>query len=151
MDIKGILFSLLKPSAPSGSVNLPFQVDVNGPNTSISVSAPIFVGDSGSGGTAGLAPAPASGDAAAGKFLKADGTWEVSGPNFADGETVSGSGTAWTLAHTPNPAASLILVQRLPNFGGVVLFAGTDFTISGAAVTTTNSLSTGVLKAWYRY
>lgn len=35
------------------------------------------VGDSGSGGTKGLVPAPASGDAAAGKYLKADGTWAV--------------------------------------------------------------------------
>lgn len=34
-----------------------------------------MVGDSGSGGTKGLVPAPASGDAAAGKYLKADGTW----------------------------------------------------------------------------
>jgi hypothetical protein len=34
-----------------------------------------FVGDSGAGGTKGLVPAPAAGDAAAGKFLKADGTW----------------------------------------------------------------------------
>jgi hypothetical protein len=34
-----------------------------------------FVGDSGSGGTKGLVPAPASGDAAADKFLKANGTW----------------------------------------------------------------------------
>lgn len=34
-----------------------------------------MVGDSGSGGTKGLVPAPASGDAAATKFLKADGTW----------------------------------------------------------------------------
>ena len=32
-------------------------------------------GDSGSGGVKGLVPAPAAGDAAAGKFLKADGTW----------------------------------------------------------------------------
>ena len=46
-----------------------------------------FVGDSGSGGTKGLVPAPASGDAAASKFLKADGTWattagggDVAGP-----------------------------------------------------------------------
>lgn len=45
------------------------------------------VGDSGSGGTKGLVPAPASGDAAANKFLKADGTWtapsgtgDVTGP-----------------------------------------------------------------------
>jgi len=34
-----------------------------------------MVGDSGSGGTEGLAPAPSSGDAAAGKYLGADGTW----------------------------------------------------------------------------
>lgn len=34
-----------------------------------------MVGDSGSGGTKGLVPAPAAGDAAANKFLKADGTW----------------------------------------------------------------------------
>lgn len=33
------------------------------------------VGDSGSGGTKGLVPAPAAGDAAAVKYLKADGTW----------------------------------------------------------------------------
>jgi hypothetical protein len=35
----------------------------------------VMVGDSGSGGTKGLVPAPASGDAAANKYLKADGTW----------------------------------------------------------------------------
>tara|TARA_Y100000593_G_scaffold34726_1_gene68196 strand:+ start:54 stop:4262 length:4209 start_codon:yes stop_codon:yes gene_type:complete len=34
-----------------------------------------FVGDSGSGGTQGLVPAPGTGDAAANKFLNADGTW----------------------------------------------------------------------------
>lgn len=36
-----------------------------------------FVGDTGSGGTAGIVPAPAAGDAAAGKFLKASGAWDV--------------------------------------------------------------------------
>lgn len=36
-----------------------------------------FVGDSGSGGTKGMVPAPASGDAAANKFLKANGSWEA--------------------------------------------------------------------------
>ncbi len=35
------------------------------------------VGDSGAGGTKGLVPAPAAGDTAAGKFLKADGTWTI--------------------------------------------------------------------------
>jgi hypothetical protein len=46
------------------------------------------VGDSGSGGTKGLVPAPGAGDAAAGKFLKADGTFAVP----------SGSGTVTSIA-----------------------------------------------------
>lgn len=36
-----------------------------------------FVGDSGSGGTKGLVPAPTTGDAT--KFLKGDGTWDTAG------------------------------------------------------------------------
>lgn len=36
-----------------------------------------MTGDSGSGGAKGAVPAPASGDAAAAKFLKADGSWAV--------------------------------------------------------------------------
>lgn len=35
----------------------------------------VFTGDSGSGGVKGLVPAPAAGDAAANKYLKANGTW----------------------------------------------------------------------------
>lgn len=34
-----------------------------------------FTGDSGSGGVKGMVPAPGAGDAAAGKYLKADGSW----------------------------------------------------------------------------
>lgn len=34
-----------------------------------------FVGDSGSGGTKGVVPAPAAGDSA--KYLKGDGTWST--------------------------------------------------------------------------
>lgn len=63
------------------------------------------VGDSGAGGTKGLVPAPAAGDAAAGKFLKADGTWtavSVAGDGLgSDGDkgdiTVGGSGTTLTI------------------------------------------------------
>jgi hypothetical protein len=36
-----------------------------------------FVGDSGSGGSLGAVPGPASGDSAAGKFLSAGGAWSV--------------------------------------------------------------------------
>lgn len=50
-----------------------------------------MVGDSGSGGTKGLAPAPATGDAAASKFLKADGTWAT--------PAGGGSGTVTTLRY----------------------------------------------------
>lgn len=50
-----------------------------------------MVGDSGSGGTKGLAPAPAAGDAAANKFLKADGTWTV--PPGGGGGSPGGSTT----------------------------------------------------------
>jgi hypothetical protein len=45
--------------------------------SSITTELTAVVGDSGSGGTKGLVPAPASGDASAGKFLKADGLWAV--------------------------------------------------------------------------
>jgi hypothetical protein len=38
-----------------------------------------FIGDTGSGGRTGLVPAPAAGDGAAGRVLKADGTWGAGG------------------------------------------------------------------------
>lgn len=49
----------------------------------------VMVGDSGSGGVKGLVPAPAAGDAAAGKFLKADGTYAV--PPGGSGGSPGGS------------------------------------------------------------
>jgi hypothetical protein len=54
-----------------------------------------MVGDSGAGGTKGLVPAPASGDAAANKFLKADGTWQAVAASSvrAVGVTIDGSGS----------------------------------------------------------
>jgi hypothetical protein len=77
--------------------------------------------------------------------------------NRANGEVVSGSGTSFTLAHPPSPAESLILVQRLPSFGGIVLFheEGSpvvgDYALTGAAITTNNSIPAGGLRAWYSY
>jgi hypothetical protein len=71
-------------------------------------SLPVLVGDSGSGGTAGLVPAPAAGDAAAGKVLKADGTWYVpsglSNPMTTAGDIIIGgtSGAATRLAKGSN-------------------------------------------------
>src|SRR5712692_248327 len=45
----------------------------------VAADLPLMVGDTGSGGVQGAVPAPAAGYAAAGKFLKADGTWAVPG------------------------------------------------------------------------
>lgn len=71
-----------------------------------------LVGDSGSGGTKGLAPAPAAGDSAAGKFLKADGTWAVpSGTSTGSVTTVSvvsANGFAGSVSNpTTTPAITL--------------------------------------------
>ncbi len=55
-----------------------------------------FAGDSGSGGSSGLVPAPDAGTAASGKFLKADGTWSLppgTAPVMA-GASSSGAGTS---------------------------------------------------------
>lgn len=62
----------------TGSPATPLALTV----TQVTAMLNAFVGDSGSGGTKGLVPAPAAGDAAAAKFLKADGTWATtpSGP-----------------------------------------------------------------------
>jgi hypothetical protein len=71
--------------------------------------------------------------------------------NFANNEIVSGSGTNWTLAHSPSPTASLMLFWSLPGFGGILLLPPTDYTLEGNAVTTTHSLRAGALHAFYRY
>jgi hypothetical protein len=47
--------------------------DLTGTQATVILDA--MVGDSGSGGTKGLVPAPGAGDAAGNKFLKANGTW----------------------------------------------------------------------------
>jgi hypothetical protein len=57
--------------------------------TQVTADLIAMVGDSGSGGTKGLVPAPAAGDAAAAKYLKADGTWA----------TVSGGGSVSDTAY----------------------------------------------------
>ncbi len=98
--------------------------------TQVAVIVDAFIGDSGSGGLKGEVPAPAAGDAAANKFLKANGSWattpgggtgDVVGPSSAvsgdvvlfdgttgksikdSGLTLAGSNTGdVTLAGTPN-------------------------------------------------
>jgi hypothetical protein len=74
-----------------------------------------FVGDSGSGGTKGLVPAPASGDTAAGKFLKADATWATLVSGSLNVQTFSANGT-WT--KPSNAQLSLIMLVGGGGGGG---------------------------------
>jgi hypothetical protein len=64
-------------SPPTGGVMAKQQNDGGSPTVKMGFGVDKMAGDSGSGGTPGVVPAPASGDAAAGKYLKADGTWDV--------------------------------------------------------------------------
>lgn len=66
----------------------------------VSSTPPVaFVGDSGSGGIPGGVPAPAAGDAAANKYLKASGAWAAV-PNM-----VGDSGAGGVAGLVPAPAA----------------------------------------------
>lgn len=71
-----------------------------------------MVGDSGSGGTKGLVPAPAAGDAAAAKFLKANGTWATpsGGGGASDRTLTTKTGTTYTFALTDAVSNSNTLV-----------------------------------------
>jgi len=72
-----IFLNKTTPAAPSGQQNIAFASDNATPQQSITASDPVMVGDTGSGGLAGNVPPPAAGDSAAGKFLKADGSWQA--------------------------------------------------------------------------
>jgi hypothetical protein len=91
--------------------------------TAADVDIATLVGDSGAGGTKGLVPAPATGDAAAHKFLKADGTWK---------NIVNAGGTA-----VSNVFGSGI--DGVINFDGVNTFSFAS--LVGSTYTLTNSFS----------
>src|SRR6185437_3295663 len=92
------------------------------------------VGDSGSGGTKGLVPAPGAGDAAAGKFLKADGTFAVppgSGSSSFLSEQIAVSGTSGTLTHAPTALIGIFRNgQRLRGES-----TSPDYSVSGTTLT----------------
>ena len=82
-------------SPPSGGVMAKQQNDGGSPTVKMGFGVDKMTGDSGSGGEAGVVPAPAAGDAAAGKYLKADGTWAVlDGGGFPWGFYVPGAYSA---------------------------------------------------------
>jgi hypothetical protein len=102
-----------------------------------------FVGDSGAGGTKGLVPAPAAGDAAAGRYLDADGTWSV--PAGAGDVVGPASATDNAIARFDDTTGKLLQnsVVTIGDTGNVAGVA--DFTATGT--TTLATSLTGVLKA----
>lgn len=62
--------------------------DADDGGTLVAAAYPTMVGDSGAGGTKGAVPAPGAGDAAAGKFLKADATWALPPGGGGSGDVV---------------------------------------------------------------
>jgi hypothetical protein len=94
-----------------------------------------MVGDSGSGGTKGLVPAPAAGDAAASKYLKADGTWSA--------VTGGGSGTVTSVGATVPAFLSIS--------GSPITTSGTlAFSYSGTALPVANGGTGGTTAAGAR-
>jgi hypothetical protein len=100
--------ALMPADLPAGSVVPPTRVInttaplTGGGNLSAdrTLAVSTMTGDAGVGGAPGVVPAPAAGDAAAGKFLKADGTWAVTpaaGGGFSAGGDLSGTSTSQTV------------------------------------------------------
>jgi hypothetical protein len=133
-------FSSTTPAAPTGKQLIVPQNDAGAPTCNESFYDPDMVGDSGSGGLAGNVPAPAPGDAAANKFLKADGTWTVTPASgtFLE-ETISFTGTSGAFAHAPVRLYGLyrngVRMTSLAGSAAVNTFSavGTAITLSVAA------------------
>lgn len=89
-----IFFNKTTPAAPSGQQIIVFATNSATPQQSISATDPVMVGDTGSGGLAGNLPAPPAGSGAAGKVLRADGTW---GSPSGGGGGGSGSGFPFSI------------------------------------------------------
>ncbi len=133
-------FNTTTPAPASGKQNIVFADDGGSPTVNLSALDPVMIGDTGSGGTAGNVPAPPSGSAAAGKFLKADGTWALpaAAGTFLE-EVVTFSGTSGAFSHAPVRLYGLyrngIRMTSLAGSPAIQTFAatGTAITLSTAA------------------
>ena len=98
----------------------------------VAADIPAMVGDTGSGGTKGAAPAPASGDAAANKYLKADGSWATvsgaTGGTVTTASVVSANGFSGTVA----TASSTPAITLATSISGIL--KGSSGALAAAAV-----------------
>ena len=117
---------------------------------------PIFGGDIGTGGTVGVVPAPAAGDAAAGKYLKADGTWAIAGGG--GGSTLTGltGGSNQTALGTGQTIGSnntvLIGSNSISGFSDTCIGSNAQ-TVNGFAIaigSSTRANATGAISIGFR-
>lgn len=123
MAIVDLDFNDSTPAPPSGRANVKWQKGGSGSNIVLSANMPNFTGDSGSGGAPGAVPAPAAGDAAAGKVLKADGTWAA--PSGSGGSAAPFTSMLAPSSVTPPVLASLTwgnqaFATAVANAGGAI-------------------------------
>ena len=91
------------------------------PDDNIPLAIGVFTGDSGSGGTPGLVPAPAAGDALANMFLKADGTWALTPAGSGSGATnLSATETATTVSIASSTGAGTAIPAATSSLAGVL-------------------------------
>ena len=72
--------------------------------------------------------------------------------NFADNETpagtITGANAEFTLAHTPDPAGSLLVFLN----GAFQTAGGEDYTLAGSTITFVSApLTNSILRVFYRY
>jgi hypothetical protein len=109
-----------------------------------------FTGDSGSGGVKGLVPAPAVGDAAAGKVLGAGGAWVVVSGGGAGGVTGPGSSVNNNLAAFNGTSGGAIKDSGIAIANVVVMDGALGTPASGSAANLTSipvNRATGILGA----
>lgn len=97
---------------------------------------PAMTGDSGSGGAAGLVPAPAAGDAAAKTFLRADATWAAPAINDLLPSQAANSGKFLTTNGT-----NVSWAAGLGTVSSVALTGDGNVSVSGSPITTSGTIS----------
>lgn len=119
--------------------------------TQVTADLIAMVGDSGSGGTKGLVPAPAIGDAT--KYLKGDGTWSAPAASLTVGSSAIASGTttrilydnAGTLGeYTITGTGTVVAMAASPVFTAPTLgvATGTSLALTGYAAFGTTLVTT---------
>ena len=113
-----------------------------------------FTGDSGSGGSVGLVPAPAAGYGAAGRYLKADGTWTVppgGGMTYPGAGVPNSTGSAWGTSYTTSGSGTILALANSPVFATPNLGTPSAVTLTNATglpvSTGLTGSGTGVLTA----